>query len=260
MERDGYEVAPSAEAFLARTHGEEARAWLATTTATFDELAARWRLELGEPLGGGLLSVVRLVRTADGTLAVLKLASPWARPADEAAALGAWQGRGAPHLLDRDADRGALLLERIVPGDAAPGAAAEVARLLSELHAVPSPPLPALVDIARCRLARALAQGRKPAHKVAWARAKLEELAQAPIVPVLCHGDFDGRNLLRCDRRGLCAIDPLPCTGDPAYDAGYWAHANGAPGRRARTTAIADATGLPVDRVRGWCAIVAVHG
>jgi streptomycin 6-kinase len=225
-----------------------------------EELAGRWRLELAEPLRGGLLSVVRLVRTEDGVPAVLKLSSPWARPADEAAALGAWRGGGAPRLLAWDAARGALLLERIEPGDAAPGTAAEVARLLAELHSAPPPPLPALADVAARRLDRALAQGSKPAHKVAWARAKLEELLQAAGEPVLCHGDFDGRNILRCHRRGLCGIDPLPCTGDPAYDAGYWAHANGAPGRRARTTEIAAAMRLPVDRVRGWCAIVAVHG
>jgi streptomycin 6-kinase len=77
---------------------------------------------------------------------------------------------------------------------------------------------------------------------------------------MLVHGDFDDRNLLVCARRGLCAIDPLPCAGDPAYDAGYWVHANRRPGRRARLDAIVAATGLDRERVRDWAAVVGVHG
>ena len=91
-------------------------------------------------------------------------------------------------------------------------------------------------------------------------RSHIERLEVDPPQPVIVHGDFDWRNLLRCRERGVVAIDPLACVGDPAYDAGYWAYAAGDSGRRARTAEIADALGLDVLRVRAWCAVVAVHG
>ena len=75
---------------------------------------------------------------------------------------------------------------------------------------------------------------------------------------MLVHGDFDERNLL-WSRGGLVAIDPWPCVGDPAYDAGYWVHGNRRPGRRARLDALVE-LGFDRARVRDWAAIVGVHG
>jgi streptomycin 6-kinase len=132
--------------------------------------------------------------------------------------------------------------------------------VLRELHVSPPDGLRSLGEVVRRRLARAVVERRANDERARWALAAIERLEQDPPRPVLLHGDFDHRNLLRCSRRGLAAIDPLPCAGDPAYDAGYWAQADGLPGRRARTTAIADALGLDVRRVRAWCAVVAVHG
>jgi len=251
------EVQPSFRAFVARRFGEEGRAWLAELPRTLAEVARLWGLDLGEELSGGLLSCV----VAAGPDAVLKLGGPWDRIEDEIACLERWHGDGAPRLLRGDRARRALLLERIEPGTRAAGAdAAAVGALLQRLHVAAPAGLRDLPDVARARVARGLADGRTTPHKADWAEAKIAELAHDPPPPRLLHGDFDERNLLVCAQRGLAAIDPSPCAGDPAYDAGYWAHANGRPGRRARTTAIADALGLQVGRVRGWCAVVAVHG
>jgi streptomycin 6-kinase len=101
---------------------------------------------------------------------------------------------------------------------------------------------------------------RAPARKIEWAFAKLAALEHDPPPAVLLHGDFDDRSLLVCAQRGLCAIDPLACSGDAAYDAGYWVHCDGRPGRRARFDEIVASTGLPLERVRDWAAIVGVHG
>lgn len=254
-------VPATAEAFLARTFGEEGRQWLATVPVLTEQLAAEWELTLGPPLRGGLLAVVREATTADGLRAVLKLASRWDRPADEIACLEAWAGGAAPRLLRSDLDRGALLLERIEPGRAARHAdAAAVAQALRQLHCTPPEGMRTLADLARRRIARAFEQGRAKPYQVTWGLAAIERLEADPVEPALLHGDCDWRNLLSCDRRGIAAIDPLPCVGDPAYDAGYWAQAAGDPGRRNRTTEIADALGLDIARVRGWCAVVAIHG
>lgn len=254
-------VEAAAAAFIARHFGQEGRAWLATIPATVATLAERWRLEMGEPLRGGLLSCVFAARRATGERVVLKLCGPWDRPAAEAACLERWGGDVAPELLAADPGCRALLLERIEPGLPAVGAgAADVASVLRRLQVDPLAGLRPLGDVARRRVERALEQRRTTAYKAGWALARIVQLEADPPAPVLLHGDFDDRNLLICRRRGLAAIDPLPCAGDPSYDAGHWAHANGRPGRRARTTDIAEALGLPVARVRGWCAVAAIHG
>jgi len=242
--------------FVARQLGEEGRVWLDGLPSLVDELAREWELELGQELVGGVLA---FVCTVDGER-VLKVAGPWDRPADEIAALRSWAGGAAPRLQRADADRGALLLERIRPGERATMATAgEVAAVLTALHVEP-PPVRSLAGVAKRRVERALGQGRARADAVERALATIEELDRHAPPPVLLHGDFDERNLLTCARRGLAAIDPLPCAGDPAYDAAHWAHANGRPGRRERIAAIAAATGLDPARVRAWSDVVAVHG
>jgi streptomycin 6-kinase len=207
-----------------------------------------------------LLSLVRAVTLADGESAVLKIGYWW-RTRDEIAALRIWAGRGAPALLAADCDLQALLFERIEPGvHPADAAAADVGVLLRHLHVAAQPQLPPLVEIVRNRIEYARREERASEQKARWAYAKVDELERTSPAPVLLHGDFDERNLLVCERRGLCAIDPLPCRGDPAYDAGYWVHGNRRPGRRARLDAIVAETGLDRARVRDWAAVVGVHG
>ena len=244
-----------------RIVGEEARPWLAGLPRLAAEVCESWQLDPGQELRGGLLALVRLVRRADGSEAVLKIAGPWDRPADEIASLRVWNGDPAPQLLEADVARGAILLERIVPGTkAADTSAADVARLLVRLH-VPAPArLPPLREIVNRRIDRAEQEERASPQRLAWAREALERLEADPPEPVLVHGDLDERNLLVCDRRGLCAIDPLACAGDGAYDAAYWIHANRRRGRRARFEAMATAAGLDGRRLRDWCGIIAVHG
>jgi streptomycin 6-kinase len=254
------EVLPGFRAFVARTFGDEGRDWLARLPALSSELALRWRLELGAELPGGVLSCV-LAATRDGEPVVLKLTGGWDRPADEIRCLRRWAGDGAPRLLDADPALGALLLDRVVPGAPATAARArEVGELLGLLHVDPLAELPRLEEVARRRLARAVAQGRQSADRAARAAELLPVLVATTEREVLLHGDFDERNMLVCARRGLVAIDPLPCVGDPAYDAASWAHANGRTGRRERQHAIATALGLDPERVRRWGVVVATHG
>lgn len=246
--------------FVSRTFGDEGREWTTRLPVVEEELTERWQLVLGPELPGGLLSCVRAVRREDGGEAILKIGfSP--RTHDEIEALRVWNGGGAPLLLAADDALRAMLLERITPGDHPPEASGEaVGSLLQLLHASPAPGLPSLGEVVRERIETALRDGRASEQKARWAIAKVEELEQEAAAAVLLHGDLDERNLLVCDRRGICAIDPLPCAGDPAYDAGYWVHGNRRPGRRARLDAVVVAGGLERRRVRDWAAVVGVHG
>jgi streptomycin 6-kinase len=260
----GEVVQPGFRAFVARIGGDEGRAWIATVPDRLAAAAGLWGLEVGPELPGGLLACVVEATTADGREVVLKLPSPWARGSDEARGLRAWAGRGAPELLAEDDALGALLLERIRPGGHPHDLEADaVGRLLGLLHVPPAAGLPSLGAVVAARLDTAEADRRPTPQRLAWARHALARLEREPPPSVLVHGDLDERNLLLCARRGICAIDPLPCAGDPLYDAAYWVHGNGRRGRRARFDALAGVLGLGEGerrRLRDWCGVVAVHG
>jgi streptomycin 6-kinase len=254
-------VHESFRAFVARHFGAAGRAWLDLLPRHLAAAAAEWGLELGRELPGGVLACVVEVRTRDGEEAVLKIAGPWDRPRDETACLRRWDGGPAPRLIRADPDRGALLLERIHPATVAADAnAAEVAGVLRGLHVESPNGLPPLRQMVAQRIAQAVEQGRATEERAAGALEELERLEQDAPPPVLLHGDFDERNLLRCFVRRVVAIDPLPAVGDPAYDAAYWAHANRRPGARERAEAMAAELELDPERVRGWQRVIAVHG
>jgi streptomycin 6-kinase len=224
------------------------------------ELAVAWRLELRTPLRTTLDRAFE-ARTRDGTEVVLKLGPPSARRGDALLALRTWNGRGAPAVLEFDEERGAILLERVSPGTKAVDAtAAEAARLIEVLGVDPPAGLPPLDEVVRRRIDAAERESRASRPRVAWARKALERLGQAGSRTLLVHGAFDERNLLRCHRRALCAIDPSPSAGDSAYDAACWIHANGRTGRRARFDALASELELDRERLRDWCGVIAVHG
>jgi streptomycin 6-kinase len=252
-------VEETSRAFIARQFGAEGRSWLTQLPSILAEVAGRWELEIGPPLHGGLMSAVQLVTSADGTTAVLKVAGPWSPTENEVAALRIWGDGPTPTLLRADVAAGALLLERIEPAtNGADATADDVASVLRALHVPPPAGLPSLRELVHERLETARRAGRQK-HKLDWALAKVAQLEESPQPQVLLHGDFDERNLL-WSASGLVAIDPWPCVGDPAYDAGYWVHGNRRPGRRARLEAILGATGMQHDRVRDWAAVVGVHG
>lgn len=90
--------------------------WLDGIPTLVDELAAAWSVTLGEVLGGGTESVVVAVTRADGEPAVLKLTVPTDQAAtNEITALRLAAGHGCVRLLEADAARSALLLERLGP-------------------------------------------------------------------------------------------------------------------------------------------------
>jgi hypothetical protein len=102
---------------LARRFGPEVAGWCAGLPALADEVARRWGLQLGRAWPKGGTSVVMPCESDDGELLVLKLTPDLKIAADEATALDAWMAcRHVVMLHDADLDRGALLLERVLPG------------------------------------------------------------------------------------------------------------------------------------------------
>ena len=89
--------------------------WLAQLPSLIADCASRWYLTVGEPFALSY-NYVCAATQPDGTPVVLKLGVPRAELTREIAALGLYDGRGIARLLDADAERGVLLLERLQPG------------------------------------------------------------------------------------------------------------------------------------------------
>lgn len=255
-----------------REHGQE---WLHDLPVLVEEVTREWRLELEQPFPM-TFHWVGAVRRHDGTPAVLKLAVPGSdHQAVEVAALRAWTGCGAVELLAHDADRGALLLRRAMPGrvltdfvpDRDADATAVMASVMRRLHAAPVPlrGIPALTEVRSSFTAYLVSHtdaGPLPRALVEHALHLFDELTASSPTSVLLHGDLHHDNVLSDARSegGWVAIDPHGWIGDPGFEVGPLLY-NPDPGDRsgellglvpARVDQLANELGIEPDRVAGW--------
>lgn len=259
--------------------GEAGQRWLTELPSLVTAITRDWDLEVGDPYALSF-NWVAPVRRGDGTPAVLKLGVPESDHLfHEAAALTSFDGRGAVRLLDRDAERGALLLERAAPGTQArvlvperdEEATAAFVTLTRRLHRTPPAdcPLPELVtrgEAFTAHLRRYPDDRVLPRHLVERAGRIFDELCASAAERVVLHGDLHHDNILRAEREPWLAIDPHGVVGDPGSEVGPWLY-NPDPARRdddllalvpARIEQLADGLALPVERVIAWGFVLCV--
>jgi streptomycin 6-kinase len=264
---------------LARRFGPEVAEWCAGLPALANDLASRWGLRLGQAWPRGGTSVVLPCESDDGEQLVLKLTPELKIAVDEATALDAWMAcRHVVTVHDADLDHGALLLERVLPGTRLadePGqwTLKDVVPVLSGLWQQPSlvgagSGLPELreraefvFEMTRRRLDLNPAVAARVPPDVVEASQNLARTLAGEGPVRLLHGDLHPGNVLRGgDGRGLVAIDPRPCLGDPAFDAVDWVLAGG--GERAVQERIdwlaGRVDGLDPDRAWAWSQAMAV--
>ncbi|WNZ10565.1 aminoglycoside phosphotransferase family protein [Streptomyces sp. 11x1] len=211
-------------------NGETGRRFIASLPRLTADFLDRWGLRLdGRPMHGMCALILPVVRTADGTPAVVKLQILDDESEGEPIALRVWNGDGAVRLLDHDPDTGTMLLERLDPArmlshEPDTHRAVEViAHLLAHLTATPAPPaVRRLSDIATDMLERTpavLARIPDPTDRrlIADCAAALREVMAEPGDRLL-HWDLHFDNVLGADRSPWLAIDPKPLSGDPGFD------------------------------------------
>ncbi|WP_031167495.1 aminoglycoside phosphotransferase family protein [Streptomyces durhamensis] len=273
---------------LVRALGETAPAqdaWLAELPAIAERAVAGRGLTVERvQVPGGRSSLVVLVRRADGTPAVLKLAPPRGRPESERAALAHWAGLGAVQLLEgapadaADAETGVLLLERLHPDVSVrslPEAKAllEAAGTLRRLWVEP-PAGPVFETVAERtgRQATAMRAGAEAAPEAAAlvdaALAAREELVAAPPERLLLHGTFRQSKVLAAERMPWLAVGPDPVVGECAFDLARLvrdrvedliAAPSGAAIVRRRVKRLAESLEVDQERLRGWTLFRAVE-
>ncbi|QKW09497.1 kinase [Streptomyces sp. NA04227] len=257
-------------------------AWLGGLPELVEQALAARELSLERVhVPGGRTSLVLLVRRADGSPAVLKLAPPRARPDAERAALAHWNGLGAVRPLDEDpaaGPGGVLLLERLQPDVSVrtlPEAKSmlEAAGTLRRLWV--EPPAGHGFESVAARTARQAEAMRADAvldpaaaPLVEAALAAREELLAAPGEQRLLHGTFRQSKVLAAERSPWLAVGPDPVVGECAFDLARLvrdrvedviAAPAGPSITRRRVKRLAESLDVDQERLRGWTLFRAVE-
>jgi streptomycin 6-kinase len=224
---------------------------------------------------GGRSSLVVLVRRADGTPAVLKLAPARSRPESERAALAHWDGRGAVQLLEPFVTDGVLLLERLHP-DVSVRTLPEAKALLEAAGALRrlwvEPPGDHVFETVAERTGRQASVMRGASAEVAGlvsaALDARESLLAAPPEQRLLHGTFRQSKVLSGVRSPWLAVGPDPVVGECAFDLARLvrdrvedliASPSGAATTRRRIKRLAESLEVDQERLRGWTLFRAVE-
>ncbi|MDQ0789542.1 aminoglycoside phosphotransferase family protein [Streptomyces sp. B3I8] len=284
-----FEPPPRLVRALAETRRDGADAWLRELPELLRRAVALRGLTVERVhRPSGRSGLVVLVRRADGSPAVLKLAPASARPGAERAALVRWDGFGAVRLLDaggasgagdsgRAGDEGVLLLERLHPEMSVrslPEAKAllEAAGTLRRLWVEP-PAGHAFETVAgrtgrQAEAMRAAAEAEPDVRPlVDAALAVREELLASEPEGRLLHGTFRQSKVLAGERMPWLAVGPDPVVGECAFDLARLvrdrvedlvAAPTGASTTRRRVRRLAESLELDQERVRGWTLFRAV--
>lgn len=216
----------------ARSAGAEG--WLEHLPALVSSLETDWSITLGRPYEGGSEAFVAEATLADGTSAVLKVLVPGAGndPSNEATVLRLADGDGCPTLYQFDADRGALLMERL--GRPMYELGLPLSRRLEILCATaariwrPAPDcgLPTGAEKARWLSDFVVMLWEELDHPCsektldyALSAARRREQAHREEKAVLVHGDVHQLNALESDS-GFKLVDPDGLLAEAEYDLG----------------------------------------
>ena len=262
----------------AEGEGPEGEAWLAQLDTTLAGLEDEWGLTIGEALPGGSAAFVAEATDATGASFIIKLPTPGSRIGrEEITVLAIARGKGYVRLIRQDADRHAMLLERL--GDRLDdrdlpymGKIDIMCATLLEAW-MPVPPGFAWVTGAEkanslagtiLRLNQQLGQPCSPAVRdTALMYCRDRAAAWRPESAVLAHGDPHPANILEVpetDGHQWKFIDPDGLAIEPAYDLGVLLRAwhEGVSGRHAHDIARSHArhltsrTQVPAEAIWQW--------
>lgn len=242
--------------------------WLERLPALVSRLEADWSITVGRPYTGGSGAFVAEATRADGAPAILKVPVPGLGngPSNEATVLRIVGGEGCPALYRFDADRGALLMERL--GRPMFELGLPLSRRLEILcstaariwRPAPDRGLPTGAEKARWLadfVARLWEELDHPCSEQvvehALVSARRRERAHRDEKAVLVHGDVHQLNALESDG-GFKLVDPDGLHAEAEYDLGVLMRGDpvellaGDPFERARR--LAARTGL--DPVATW--------
>lgn len=253
-------------------HGSDGMRWLAQLPALVAECAQRWSLRVLPPFPVESYSYVAPVICAGGEPAVLKVGVPGYELSCQVEALRHWDGSGICRLLATDAEKGCLLMERVLPGEPLKTILDDetVTRVVLEVMQRLWKPAPAqgafpsltgwFGDLRKLRARFNGEFGPFPRAMIERAESRYAELTGDGSASMLIHGDMNWGNILRGQRQPWLAIDPKGVVGDPLYDVATFL--NDPPEGLARlelrrlferrVAQVAESLGVSREQVKGW--------
>lgn len=216
---------------IQNTFDTDGSAWLFALPDLLTETSHRWNLTDITPVSKLSYNFVAYANR-NGEAVILKVGIPRDELTSEIAALQTYNGRGACRLLDADAEKGLLLLERLQPGrmlstleddEQATHIAAEVMGQLWK----PTPENKGdfillknwFAGFKRLRKRYNGRTGPIPENFIETAEKLSQELLAENKDEFLLHGDFHHFNVLESER-GWLAIDPKGVIGPKGYEVG----------------------------------------
>jgi streptomycin 6-kinase len=247
--------------------------WLDVLPTRIEEITNRWSLTIGAAVNNLSYNYVAPSILSDGTEAVLKLGPPNPELTTEIEALRLYDGHGMAQLLESDPDAGAMLLERLRPGqmlstieddEIATSIAANIMRQLWR-PLPPDHPFPTLElwfrDLSELRSKSNGGTGPIPPRIFDEADSLFAELITSQGEPVLLHGDVHHFNILTAQRSPWLAIDPKGIAGEREFDTAQfllnpWPDLLRRPNPKAilarRIDQFSGELGFDRARIRGW--------
>ncbi len=220
--------------FIVDVFEEDGAVWLERLPALVAKFENRWSITAEPPFPDLSYNYVAPVKTADGKEAVLKLGVPRNELITEIEALRLYDGRGMARLIRADPAEGAILLERLRPGEMLltlaeeddEAATAVAADLMKQLWR-PLPddhPFPTIADwgkgLKRLRTEFEGGTGPFPKWLVETAEGLYRDLSASMSETVLLHGDLHHWNVMTAERQPWLSIDPKGLAGEGAYEVG----------------------------------------
>lgn len=254
------------------TYGAEGAEWLEALPALLRELAERWSLALQPPFECMAYNYVAPATDGQGTMVVLKVGVPNPELFTEIEALRVFNGEGCVRLLASSVERGAMLLERLLPGEPLTNRedrqATEIAcEVMAKLWKTefPHSSFPTVgkwgAGFQKLRARFQGGTGPFPEGLVEPAERRFHELLDTMDDPVLLHGDLHHSNILSATRAPWLAVDPKGVVGEPAYEVGSWIrnpypdvleHGHFKTLLQRRIMQFSKSFGFPQSRLYGW--------
>ncbi|MCS1351084.1 aminoglycoside phosphotransferase family protein [Mechercharimyces sp. CAU 1602] len=207
---------------LHRIYGEQGQKWIKELPLLLKHCEQAWSLNITSyfPISYNIVAnAIQGERTV-----VVKLSLPGKEFEREAAALAYYEGRGAVNLLEMDVTRGALLLERVEPGESLKSvpddeeATLIAATLIQELYQ-PKPRHSTFVHTRAMEVEWGKMKANPPfaSEMIIRGEQLFSILHQTMPSEQFLHGDLHHDNILRSTEGTWRAIDPKGMVGEPTY-------------------------------------------